>query len=100
MSSAFKRLLPTFNRVLIQKFEPQTKTKSGIILTQTADTNIVGKVVATGPGNMTTEGKIIPVSVKVGDTVLLPDFGGQKVQVNSEELFIFRDSEVIGVLEN
>ena len=52
MTSAFKKLIPTFNRILVKKFEAETKTKSGILLTQAPDTNIVAKVITAGPGNL------------------------------------------------
>jgi chaperonin GroES len=41
------------------------------------------------------DGKLIVTVVKVGDTVLLPEFGGQKVKLNEQELYIYRDSEII-----
>jgi chaperonin GroES len=41
----------------------------------------------------------VPLSVKIGDTVLLPEYGGQKVKLNEQELFIFRDTEIIAKVE-
>lgn len=98
MSQAFKRLLPTFNRILIRKLEQEAKTASGIILQEATDKNVVGVVVETGPGNVNEDGKIIPLSVKQGDHVLLPDYGGSKVKVSGAEFYIYRDSDILGVL--
>lgn len=52
-------------------------------------------VIEAGPGVHNTDGKLIATVVKVGDTVLLPEFGGQKVKLDDQELFIYRDSEII-----
>lgn len=48
---SFKRLLPTLNRILIRKIEPQTKTNSGIIL-QKPDGNHYATVIEVGPGSL------------------------------------------------
>jgi len=45
-----------------------------------------------GPGAYDNSGRLTPLSLKIGDTVLLPEFGGQKVKLNEQELFIFRDT--------
>ncbi len=46
------------------------------------------------------DGKTVPIQVKVGDTVILPDFGGSKVKLGEGDFFVYRDSEVLGVLKN
>ncbi len=99
MSSNFKKLTPLINRVLIKKVELSAKTKSGIILSSKESVANVGKVVAVGPGNFNEQGVRTPVSVAVGATVLLPDFGGQKIDLQTGEFYIFRDTELIGVLD-
>jgi chaperonin GroES len=51
-------------------------------------------------------GDVIPVSVKEGDKVLLPEFGGVKVNMGENtgpgaeapEYYLFRDEELLGVL--
>jgi chaperonin GroES len=44
-------------------------------------------------------GKVTPISVKIGDTVLLPEFGGQKVKLSDQELFIYRDTDIVARVE-
>lgn len=95
---SFKRLLPTLNRILIKKLEPQTKTSSGIIL-QKPDGNHYATVVEVGPGNLNDKGEYVKLVVQKGDTVLLPDYGGVKVKLGSEEFFIYRDSEILAKME-
>jgi chaperonin GroES len=96
--SAFKRVLPLLNRIVIRRLEPQTKTTSGIIINKAESANY-GVVIEAGPGSFDSEGKVIPVVVKIGDTVLLPEFGGQKIKLGDQELFIFRDSEIVARVE-
>ena len=81
--SAFKKILPLLNRIVIRKLEPQTKTTSGIIINKVDSANY-GVVLEAGPGAHDSNGKLIPVVVKIGDTVLLPEFGGQKVKLNDQ----------------
>jgi chaperonin GroES len=96
--SQFKKILPLLNRVLVKRIEPETKTTSGIIINKT-DSNVYGTIVESGPGYYDSEGKLIPVSVKVGDKVLLPEFNAQKVKLGEQELYIYRDTDIIAKLE-
>ncbi|KAB1215567.1 10 kDa chaperonin [Morella rubra] len=80
-----KRLIPTFNRVLVEKILPPSKTNSGILLPETITKLNPGKVVAVGPGAHDRDGNLIPVSVKEGDNVLLPEFGGTQVLLGDKE---------------
>lgn len=58
-----------------------------------------GVVVAIGKGKRTADGKFIPLTVKVGDTVMLNDFGGSDVKLNGKEYALFKEEELLGVLE-
>ncbi len=98
MSTSFKKILPLLNRVVIRKLEQQTKTTSGIIVTKT-DEPSYGVVLETGPGQHDGQGKLIPMSVKTGDKVMLPDYGGQRVKLNEAEVYIYRDTDLIGKME-
>lgn len=92
--SSFKKVLPLLNRIVIRKLEPQTKTASGIIINKPETANY-GVVLEAGPGAHDSNGKVIPMALKVGDTVLLPEYGGQKVKLNEQELFIYKDTDII-----
>ena len=86
------------NRLVVRKIEPQSKTNSGIILSK-PDSQTYGVVLEAGPGYYDNNGKLIPLSVKVGDTVMLPEGSGQKVKLGEQELFIYRDTEIIAKME-
>ena len=96
--SAFKKILPLLNRIVVKKLEPQTKTASGIIIGKPESFNY-GVILEAGPGVFDNNGKVVPMGVKVGDTVMLPEYGGQKVKLNEQELFIFKDSDIIAKME-
>ncbi|CAM8886450.1 unnamed protein product [Rhodiola kirilowii] len=70
-----KRLIPTLNRILVEKIVPPARTSAGILLPEKTNQLNSGKVVAVGPGARDREGNVVPVSVKEGDTVLLPEYG-------------------------
>jgi len=99
---AFKKLRPLMNRVLIQKAEPLTKTKGGILLPESSKDQLnFGVVVAVGPGRALENGTLRPVSVKEGDTVLLPEYGGSKVTLgDNQDYFLYRDDDLMGTLSD
>ena len=57
-------------------------------------------VVAVGPGTVNEKGEVIPCGIKLGDQVLLPEFGGTKVEVDSGvDMFLFREADLLGKWE-
>lgn len=55
-----------------------------------------GEVVAVGPGRVTETGTKVPINVAVGDTVLLPEYGGTTLKLGGDELSLFRDEDILG----
>mmetsp|Transcript_11037 Transcript_11037/g.17671 ORF Transcript_11037/g.17671 Transcript_11037/m.17671 type:complete len:132 (+) Transcript_11037:466-861(+) len=97
--SLVSRFAPLFNRVLIQRVAVETKTASGILLPESAQKALnQGTIVAVGPGGRAADGTKIPMELKVGDDVLLPEYGGQKVQLGSDEYMLYQDNDILGVL--
>ena len=72
-------------------------SKGGIILKSKEETSW-GTVIAVGPGRMMETGQLKPMDLKVGDKVLLPEYGGSTVKLNEQEVSIYRDDDIIGVL--
>ena|ERR1700733_3462621 len=99
---AFKKLRPLMNRVLIQKTEAITKTKGGILLPEKNQEQLnFGKVIAVGPGKHLENGSLRACTVKEGDTVLLPEYGGSKVTLGDEkDYFLYRDDDLMGTLHD
>ncbi|XP_019879037.1 10 kDa heat shock protein, mitochondrial-like [Aethina tumida] len=95
-ATTLKTLRPLFNRVLIRKHDAPKETEGGIVLPDNLKGKCIkGTVVAVGPGTMRDSGFQVPISVKPGDDVLLPEYGGTKVQVDGDELFLYRESELL-----
>ncbi|KIK00287.1 hypothetical protein K443DRAFT_679283 [Laccaria amethystina LaAM-08-1] len=94
---SIKALVPLLDRVLVQRFKPETKTATGIFLPSSATSNPLPEatVVAVGPGAPNKDGKVIPTQVKAGDRVLLPGWGGNSIKVGEEEYFLFKDSDIL-----
>ncbi|GAA5887057.1 hypothetical protein JCM16303_007119 [Sporobolomyces ruberrimus] len=97
---SIKSLAPLLDRVLVQRAKVVEKTASGLFLPSQASSQPPpeGTVLAVGPGAPGRDGKLIPTSVKEGDRVVLPGFGGLPIKVGEDEFHIFRDSEIIAKL--
>jgi len=99
MASKITKLIPLFDRVLVEKVAPK-KEIGGILLPDSAATKFNhGRVLEVGTGKRTAEGKTIPLVVKKGDLVMLPDWGASAVKLNDKELFIVKEEEILGIVE-
>ncbi|KAL3644702.1 10 kDa chaperonin [Castilleja foliolosa] len=95
-----KRLIPTLNRVLIEKIVAPSKTTAGILLPENSAKLNSGKVVAIGSGLRDKSGNNIPVAVKEGDIVLLPNYEGTQVKLGEKEYVLYRDEDILGTLHD
>ncbi|WWC69369.1 uncharacterized protein I206_103308 [Kwoniella pini CBS 10737] len=100
MSATFKSirsLQPLLDRVLVQRFKAETKTATGLFLPSSSTSSPLPEatVIAVGPGAPNKEGVVSPVSVQVGDRVLLPGWGGSPIKVGEEEYHLFKDAEIL-----
>ncbi|KAL6539181.1 10 kDa chaperonin [Orobanche gracilis] len=95
-----KRLIPSLNRVLVEKIVPPSKTTAGILLPEKSSKLNSGKVVAVGSGLLDKAGNTIQVAVKEGDTVLLPEYGGTEIKLGGKEYHLYRDEDILGTLHD
>jgi len=94
------KLKPLRDRVIVKPSESEDKTKSGIVLPDTAkEEPQEGEVVAVGPGAIDREGKKIPMEVKVGDKVIIPKYGASKVKLEGDEYLILREEDILAVVK-
>mmetsp|Transcript_57971 Transcript_57971/g.156363 ORF Transcript_57971/g.156363 Transcript_57971/m.156363 type:complete len:103 (-) Transcript_57971:78-386(-) len=101
MAAAFKRFVPLADRILVQKLKADVKSAGGILLPDSAKQEInQGKVLAVGPGRRSPKGEILPMGTKVGDTVIIPRYGGTEVKLEEDEYFIYRDEDIVGVISD
>lgn len=90
-------MIPLFDRVLVERFAKETTTKGGLVLPDKSIGKVLNAtVLAVGPGSRNTKGDLVPCSVKPGDKVLLPEYGGNKIEIDSKEYYLFRDSDILG----
>jgi chaperonin GroES len=98
LQSVLRKLAPLGDRVLIRRAPKEVQTASGIYLPtdSTKDPN-EGEVIAVGPGERDVTGQLHPTTLKVGDKVLLPEYGGMKVKLGDDDtMALFRESDILG----
>jgi chaperonin GroES len=94
------KIRPLQDRVVVKALDSETKTKGGIIIPDTAkEKPQQGKVIAAGPGARNEDGKLTPLGVKVGDTILYGKWSGTEVKIEGEDLLIMKESDIMGVVE-
>lgn len=95
------QIKPLSDHILIEPIKEEEQTKAGIFLPETAnkDKSEEGKVIATGPGKMTEDGKIIPMAVKPGDKVLFTKYGPSEIKVDNKEYLIASESDILAIIE-
>lgn len=91
---------PLGDRILVKPLEAEEVTKSGIILPDTAtkEKPQEGKVMAVGTGKYVGE-KLMPLEVKVGQTVMFTKYGPTEIKINDEELYVLSESDILGIVE-
>ncbi len=101
--STKNKITPLGDKVLVKPIsgDEGKKTKSGIIIPETIDKEKPeqGKVIAVGQGRMNDEGKLLPMKVKVGDTVLFSKYGPDEVKIDGEEYFILSEGSILAVIK-
>jgi chaperonin GroES len=95
------QIKPLSDHIVIEPLKQEEKTESGIILPDTAEKERPeqGKVIAVGPGKKTDDGKVIPIDINVGDTVLFTKYGPNEVKVGDKEYLIAKEDDILGILE-
>ncbi len=93
----FEKLQPLYDRIVVSRIEDvEEKSPAGIIIPDTAkEKGQLGKVVAVGGGRRRDDGTLIPLQVKVGDTVFFAKYAGTDA---GKELLVLREDDVLGIL--
>ena len=93
------KLMPLTDRVVLKQLEAEETTKSGIILTGTAQEKPQeAEIIAVGPGGMV-DGKEVVMQVKEGQKVIYSKYAGAEVKLEVEEYIIVRQNDILAVVE-
>jgi len=91
---------PLHDRILVRRIEEAETLRGGIIIPDSAkEKPQEGKVIAAGKGKSNDEGKIFPLDVKAGDSVLFGKYAGTEIKIDGEEFLIMREEEILGIVK-
>lgn len=92
---------PLSNHIFIEPFEEEQRTKSGIVLPDTAEKEKPqkGKILAVGPGKLNDKGERIQMSVKVGDVVLFKKYGPDEIEIDGKKYLVGDEDDILAILE-
>ena len=91
---------PLHARVVVQRMESEEKTAGGIIIPDTAkEKPMEGKVIAAGAGARDEQGKVQPLDVTAGDSVLFGKWSGTEVKIDGQDYLIMKESDIMGIIE-
>ncbi len=95
------KLKPLSNHVIVKAAALEEVTKSGIVLPGTSekDRPEKGEIIAVGPGKIMDDGKLSPMSVKVGDQVVFKKYSPDEIKIDGEEYLILNESDIVAILE-
>jgi chaperonin GroES len=94
------KIKPLGDRVLIKALEREEKTKSGIVLPDTAkEKPQEGKVIAVGSGKTLDNGTKVPLEVKAGQKVIFSKYAGTEVKLDGEDLMILNERDILAIVE-
>jgi chaperonin GroES len=94
------KIRPLQDRLIVKRVAEENKTKGGIIIPDTAkEKPLEGKVIAVGNGKILEDGKVRPLDIKAGDTILFSKYAGTEVKIEGVDHLILREEDVLGVIE-
>ena len=92
-------LTPLHDRIIVKPAKAEETTKGGIIIPDTAkEKPMQGEVIAVGNGKIADDGKLIAMTLKVGDKVLYGKYAGTEVTVDNEEYLMMRETDVFAII--
>ncbi|HQJ56796.1 MAG TPA: co-chaperone GroES [Caldisericia bacterium] len=94
------KLKPIGDKIIVEPEKEEEKTKSGIVLPDTAkEKPQKGKVIAVGPGKILDNGQRSPMEIKEGDIVIYSKYAGTEIKIEDKEYLIVSDRDILAVLE-
>ncbi|MGD0799354.1 MAG: co-chaperone GroES [Acidobacteriaceae bacterium] len=98
---ASTKFTPLHDRILVRRMEEGESIRGGIIIIPDSakEKPQEGEVIAVGKGKSNDEGKVFPLDVKAGDTILFGKYSGTEIKLDGEEFLIMREEEVLGIVK-
>ena len=94
------KIRPLHDRVVVKRMEEEKTSPGGIVIPDSAtEKPIKGEVFAIGNGKIQENGNVQPLDVKVGDIVLFGKYSGTEVKVDSDELVVMKEDDIMAVLD-
>lgn len=94
------KLRPLHDRLIVKRLDSEDKTQGGIIIPDSAkEKPQEGKVIAVGQGKILDDGKVRPMNVKIGETILFSKYSGSDIKIDGDDHLILREEDVLAVLE-
>jgi chaperonin GroES len=94
------KIRPLHDRLIVKRVAEETKTKGGIIIPDSAkEKPLEATVVAVGNGKILEDGKVRPMDIKAGQTILFSKYSGTELKIEGEEHLILREEDIIGIVE-
>ena len=94
-------IIPLGDKIVILPQEEGEQTYGNIIVPDTGkEKPEMGKVLAVGPGRISTDGTLIPNKLKEGQKVMVPKFGAQTVEIENETYIMASENDVLGIIKN
>jgi len=94
------KLRPLGDKILVKRVEAESKTKSGIVLPDSAKEKPKrGTILALGDGKVLENGEKAKFTVKKGDEVLFTSYAGTELKIDGEEVLIMSEDDILAVVE-
>ena len=91
---------PLHDRILVKRVEEGESIRGGIIIPDSAkEKPQQGTVVSVCKGKSNDEGKVFPLDVKAGDTILFGKYSGTEIKLDGDDFLIMREEEVLGIVK-
>jgi chaperonin GroES len=93
------KFIPLHDRILVRREEEAGTTRGGLIIPDSAkDKPQEGTVISVGQGKTNEEGKLFPLALKEGDTILFGKYSGTEIKLDGEDFLIMKEEEVLGIV--
>jgi chaperonin GroES len=91
---------PLYDRIVVKRLEEKENKVGGLFIPDSAkEKPQEASVVAVGKGKRLEDGTVVPLDVKVGDTILFGKYSGSDIKIDGQEYMIMREDEVLGIVE-